>query len=198
MRMKSADLFAYVEAIGQHRNLDRETLLVQGYAVGQLANRLSHAIALLDEARRRALRNPADRLLDDIHALREIRRESAALGRAHFVERSERTFDDCDQFGGASRLFVFFRRHDVRHPQHRADVQVFTHAELLLEPSDLFDVSAKALLVPASGGAVAPVDPSGERDVAATDSLSHRVPDVAFPLAEVRRKLDRRVEEAVV
>ena len=65
MRVKATDLLGYVEPIGEHGDLLRQSLVVDRNAVRQLANRGSQPVALFNEPRRRARGNAVDGRFDD-------------------------------------------------------------------------------------------------------------------------------------
>src|SRR5437016_13883861 len=99
--MKPADLFGYVELVGEDGDFLGEALIVERHAVGELTNGRAQSIALLDQPGRRALVDARNGLLYDRQSFLEVACESRALGGSHLIERRDRALHDRDELGGA-------------------------------------------------------------------------------------------------
>src|SRR5215831_17664694 len=84
--MESTDLLADIEAVGENRDLLRQSLIVERDPVCELLNCGAELVALFHEAHWCPLGDTFHGLLDQRDTLTEIRGEPRALRSAHSVE----------------------------------------------------------------------------------------------------------------
>ena len=191
MGAQAIQLFAHVEPVRQDRDLLGNPLLVDKCTARQLSYRVAELVALPNQALRRPRGDPRRRRLDEVEALRHVLCEPAPPPSAS-PQGARRRLDDCQELRhtptmrAARSLTVIGavgprRLQDVRHAQHRRQIDLAAKIVAGLQRNELPHVGGETLLIDRRRAVIgSPIDPDDRRNVAAGDVLAEGLADIPF------------------
>ena len=111
----------------------------------------------------------------------------------------EGAIHDSDQIGHRAGVLVFtWRRHDVRHAEHRGEVNATGQAVPIVQITQLRDHGGKTVVVDRDGLRGQALASGGQRHMATTDLEPHRLAHLGLPAPIGARQLDARREKPVI